>query len=191
MHAISLEDVIMFCFLWAVRCSSVLCDILGFPGVDWRYKEEAVTRYGGGCGEGVVVLLELKGPKIKLIVMRTKTDFERASSSLRSPQWLWQFRLLVDVFSGGEPIWGSFGDNLFCGELLKDEVLGSSNAKRINNLPVDVEAVPPTILSNPVSRFNCVLAIPHVVLAESITAMSRAYGHTTYEWYVIGMDIIL
>ncbi|WZZ60210.1 hypothetical protein YC2023_060317 [Brassica napus] len=103
MRAISLEDVIMFCFLWAVGCSSVLCDILGFPGVDWRYKEEAVTRYGGGCGEGVVVLLELKGPKIKLIVMRTKTDFERG------------------------------------------EVLGSSNAKRINNLPVDVEAVPPTV----------------------------------------------
>ncbi|KAF2545342.1 hypothetical protein F2Q70_00021800 [Brassica cretica] len=48
-----------------------------------------------------------------------------------------------------------------------------------------------TILSNPVSRFNCVLAIPRVVPAESITAMSRAYGHTTYEWYVIGMDIIL
>lgn len=82
MRAISLEDVIMFCFLWAVGCSSVLCDILGFPGVDWRYKEEAVTRYGGGCGEGVVVLLELKGPKIKLIVMRTKTDFERGFSNV-------------------------------------------------------------------------------------------------------------
>ncbi|WZZ42879.1 hypothetical protein YC2023_039138 [Brassica napus] len=39
----------------------------------------------------------------------------------------------------------SIGDNLSCGELLKDEVLGSSNAKRINNLPVDVEAVPPTV----------------------------------------------
>ncbi|KAF3542312.1 hypothetical protein DY000_02004555 [Brassica cretica] len=39
----------------------------------------------------------------------------------------------------------SIGDNLSCGELLKGEVLGSSNAKRINNLPVDVEAVPPTV----------------------------------------------
>ncbi|KAF3531370.1 hypothetical protein DY000_02043508 [Brassica cretica] len=37
------------------------------------------------------------------------------------------------------------GDILSCGELLKGEVLGSSNAKRINNLPVDVEAVPPTV----------------------------------------------
>ncbi|WZZ08216.1 hypothetical protein YC2023_094137 [Brassica napus] len=33
------------------------------------------------------------------------------------------------------------------GELLKGEVLGSSNAKRINNLPVDVEAFPPTVKS--------------------------------------------
>ncbi|KAF2546724.1 hypothetical protein F2Q70_00021799 [Brassica cretica] len=143
MHAISLEDVIMFCFLWAVRCSSVLCDILGFPGVDWRYKEEAVTRYGGGCGEGVVVLLELKGPKIKLIVMRTKTDFERASSSLRSPQWLWQFRLLVDVFSGGGSCYRVEVRVFSCWVGHFCEVLGSSNAKRINNLPVDVEAVPP------------------------------------------------
>ncbi|WZZ29625.1 hypothetical protein YC2023_013026 [Brassica napus] len=37
------------------------------------------------------------------------------------------------------------GDILSCGELLNGEVLGSSNAKRINNLPVDVEAVPPTV----------------------------------------------
>ena len=39
----------------------------------------------------------------------------------------------------------SIGDNLSCGELLKGEVLGSSKAKRINNLPVDVEAIPPTV----------------------------------------------
>ena len=39
----------------------------------------------------------------------------------------------------------SNGDNLSCGELLKGEVLGSSKAKRINNLPVDVEAIPPTV----------------------------------------------
>ena len=31
------------------------------------------------------------------------------------------------------------------GVLLKGEVLGSSNAKRINNLRVDVEAVAPTV----------------------------------------------
>ena len=35
--------------------------------------------------------------------------------------------------------------SLSCGELLKGEVFGSSNAKRINNLPVDMEAVPPTV----------------------------------------------
>ncbi|CAG7885561.1 unnamed protein product [Brassica rapa] len=39
----------------------------------------------------------------------------------------------------------SIGHNLSCGELLKGEVLDSSNVKRINNLPVDVEAVPPTV----------------------------------------------
>ena len=39
----------------------------------------------------------------------------------------------------------AIGDNLSCGEFLKGEVLGSSNANRINNLPVDVEAVPPTV----------------------------------------------
>ncbi|WZZ82203.1 hypothetical protein YC2023_102775 [Brassica napus] len=32
-------------------------------------------------------------------------------------------------------------------ELLNGEVLGSNNVKRINNLPVDVEAVPPTVRS--------------------------------------------
>ncbi|KAF3566406.1 hypothetical protein DY000_02016402 [Brassica cretica] len=40
------------------------------------------------------------------------------------------------------------------GVLLKGEVLGSSNAKRTNNLPVDVEAIPPTAVRSVIKIIN-------------------------------------